>query len=235
MLFVFSSSDPASRNVLSFFNGRHEIVPDMLHLDHIWSDGPVVFVSRHASEQKEPCFCVHAPGNFGKADHGGSDRQLGTAPVRLLRAAYMLLKEHAQGIPVYQEATHHGPLLSQPAMFIEIGPGEKEWNDPAMGRVVAMVLQELADVSLEGPSCIGIGGLHYAEKFSKLTIEKGYAFGHICPKYNLQNLDAEMLAQMLKRTEPAPEKIVLDWKGLGQEKLRIVSLLKDMKKEYERT
>jgi D-tyrosyl-tRNA(Tyr) deacylase len=66
--------------------------------------------------------------------------------------------------------------------------------------------------------------------FMKL-IDK-YAFGHVCPKHQLVNLDESMIRQVLEKN--SVDDVILDWKGLGPEKNRIVTLLKEMKIEFKR-
>ena len=79
-----------------------------------------------------------------------------------------------------------------------------------------------ADKRNEKPSvAIGIGGPHYCSSFNKLSQRKNIAFGHICPKHNLHVLDETMLMQALEKTHETVDVIILDWKGLGQEKQRI--------------
>lgn len=81
----------------------------------------------------------------------------------------------------------------------------------------------------------GIGGPHYANTFNKRILEKDIAIGHICPKYQLQNLDKEMIQQAMKKTIPKPDFVLLDWKGLGKEKQRIINLLNELKIEFKRS
>ena len=48
-------------------------------------------------------------------------------------------------------------------------------------------------------------------------------------------LDKRMILQAIEKTIPKPDFILLDWKGLGKEKQRIVRLLDEMKIEYKRS
>ena len=66
-------------------------------------------------------------------------------------------------------------------------------------------------------------------------LKSDIAVGHICPKHNLETLDEEMLNQMLEKTLPKPEFVMLDWKGLGKEKQRILELLKNNNIKFERS
>ena len=76
-------------------------------------------------------------------------------------------------------------------------------------------------------SFLGIGGTHYPEKFNKLIIESDYAFGPIIPKHGLGFLDAKLLSQILAKSTQKVEGAVVDWKGLGDQKRRVVKLLED--------
>jgi D-tyrosyl-tRNA(Tyr) deacylase len=63
---------------------------------------------------------------------------------------------------------------------------------------------------------------------AKLIERNNIALGHICPKYALANLNKEMIKQALNRTTEIVKEVILEWKGLGTEKERIVSILKEM-------
>jgi len=81
----------------------------------------------------------------------------------------------------------------------------------------------------------GVGGLHYCNNFNKVQLRTNIAIGHICPKYMLEKLDSEMILQAMSKTIPKPSFVLLDWKGLGREKQRIVNLLNELGIEYRRT
>ncbi len=51
------------------------------------------------------------------------------------------------------------------------------------------------------------------------------AVGHIIPKYVLSEIDEDTMRQAVDRTHPRPGFALLDWKGLGREKRRILSML----------
>jgi D-tyrosyl-tRNA(Tyr) deacylase len=65
-------------------------------------------------------------------------------------------------------------------------------------------------------------------------LNSDYAVGHICPKHMLGNLDSKLLKQAVEKNGSRFSMVVLDWKGLGAEKARIVSLLDDLGIKYER-
>ena len=145
-----------------------------------------------------------------------------------------LAKETKQ--EVIQEATHHGPYLETPSMFIEIGSEEKQWKDKKLGKLLAKAVYHL--ITTEPEKCraaFGIGGQHHTPNFKKVMLKTDIAFGHVCPKYNLENLTKEMILQAIERTKEKVDLIVLDWKGLGQEKERIVKLLEELKLNYKKS
>lgn len=80
-----------------------------------------------------------------------------------------------------------------------------------------------------------IGGSHYSHIANKLLLESGYSVSHICPKHKLADLDDETLRQAMERSFPKADLALLDWKGLGSEKQRIIGLLEKNGIEFERS
>jgi D-aminoacyl-tRNA deacylase len=133
------------------------------------------------------------------------------------------------GYEIGQECTHHGPFCSKRAVFVEIGSSPAEWSSRKAAETIA---NSLASLQIEEAKvAVGIGGPHYAPHFNKL-LDQGYAFGHICPKYMLQELDLHMLRQAMETSGAGL--VVLDWKGLGEHKERILELLNRNRIEYIR-
>lgn len=210
------------------------------HFDKNINADLFIIPTTHRSAAGVRSFTVHAVGNWGSADLGGKSGMLGIAPAVLLREALMLVRKHAQGIKaeVVMEATHHGPDIRKPLLFMEIGSGPEQWQDPAAGKVIAQALLELIEkINKLFPyrSAIGIGGPHYAPNFLKVMERSDIAFGHIVPKHQLQHLDAEILRQALAKIIPRPELAVLDWKGLGEQKQRVVELLENVGLPWKKT
>jgi D-aminoacyl-tRNA deacylase len=153
-----------------------------------------------------------------------------------------LLKNPREGYEVTMEATHHGPFSERSCLFVEVGSTEEEWNDEQNGKIIAhAVLHALQHYSEhhhkeEKPTmAIGIGGPHYCSNFNKLSQRKNYAFSHICPKHHLADLDHDMLEQAIEKNTEKIQSIVLDWKGLGQEKQKILDLAHKTGLKVERT
>lgn len=172
----------------------------------------IVFASRHRSEAGEPALSTHSIGNFGSADLGGRPGVLGFCLPNLERSIYLELRKCTLDYDVTLEATHHGPRLTKPCVFVELGSSEKYWKDEeAASFVVSCIIRGLEKED-RAETVVGVGGGHYCEKFSELESEK-YAFGHILPKYAQDFLSKEMVRQMLERT-PRASKVIMEKKGV---------------------
>ncbi len=195
-----------------------------------------IFASKHRSADNKPALTVHPIGNWNEAKFGGSDGELCVSDARILKAFFLELSK-AENQTVTLEATHHGPYLEKPVLFLEIGSAEAEYTDEKLGKIMAdVIINSMKNVhSLNIIPAFGIGGQHYSTTFNKILLRTNYAIGHICPKFNLQFLDEEMIKQAFSKIIPKPELVILDWKGLGQEKQRIVSLLDKLGIKYERS
>jgi len=157
----------------------------------------IIFASRHSSKKEMKTLSVHPIGNFGKAKYGGKDGKLVKTNPWLMRNALQLLKEKNNiGYEVSYEATHHGPWLEKPAFFIEVGSTLKEWNNMEACRIIAETIMEMKEENYE--VAIGVGGGHYAPRFTDIALKKRIAFGHIASKY--VNVDEETIKKMVDAT-----------------------------------
>jgi len=204
-------------------------------LDDYFDPEYYIFASPHESERGVPCLTVHPIGNFGKAEMGGRERELGTCHSLLMKGLALELKtRNLTQFPVSLEVTHHGPTsLRKPVVFVEIGSSKSEWcNEKAIETVCSAILEgKIA----KGKSAIGFGGPHYAPNFTRRELDTELAFGHMCPKYHLDNLDAELTEQMIEKTVPRPEIAILDWKGMKREQReKVVKILEEMGVEWEK-
>jgi len=232
---LFSAKDTAGRNIVSRLGKAIELPDSALYMEGLETSPSLVIVaSRHSSKSGTPTLTCHTTGNFGKAEAGGNPRELGIAPALYLRQALLNLKENPPvGYEISLEVTHHGPTaLPFPIMFVEVGSTEKEWEDMQACSFVAGVIEKLLNSPpTETPVAIGFGGGHYCRKFSKVS---DFALGHICPKYSMPHLDAEMLQQMITRTAPEPKAALVEKKGLGPDKRRVLELLEETELEVVR-
>jgi D-aminoacyl-tRNA deacylase len=209
-----------------------EIIVFPPNLDEFFNPQAYIFLSRHSADSGIASLTAHTTGNFSKeARFGGTGRELGRADPALLKNYLLTLWKHrgeAKEYEITMEATHHGPTsLQKPVLFVELGSSERYWGDKKAARVVAQALMEsLTEKRIWTRVALGFGGTHYPEKFTKLLVEGDLAISYVAPKYALEHVDETMMGQMLQRTNSPVRFAVLDWKGLGPHKEKIVKLVK---------
>tara|TARA_Y100000034_G_scaffold135039_1_gene205436 strand:+ start:364 stop:1128 length:765 start_codon:yes stop_codon:yes gene_type:complete len=186
----------------------------------------LIFATKHMSKAGVHSLSVHSTGNWDKAMFGGKDKTLTNTNANFLKNALNVLDQKSHEFEVIQEATHHGPYVTVPSVFIEIGSELEQWQDKAAGKIIAETIFEVLECKVQHEIAIGIGGMHHTPQFKKLNI----AFGHVCPKHMLPFLTKELIDEAIEKCNATD--IYLDWKGLGKEKQRIVELLKN--KEYKK-
>ena len=231
-----TKQNPAGMNIVSFLP---KTAPLKILKGHIcFADAAneidadtIIFASTHKSKAGKPALTTHCIGNWSKAELGGKDRTLVPTNSFLLKNYLIALQRKKQDLQlpyeVSAECTHHGPFLSKQTVFIELGSSPKQWRDLKAAKAIADVIQESTSAEGSYKSAIALGGGHYAPEFTKLILRTEWALGHICPLYALPFFDAEMLQKAIAATHPAPEAIILDWKGLKGEKQRIKELLEE--------
>jgi D-tyrosyl-tRNA(Tyr) deacylase len=167
---------------------------------------PLVFPSRHRSESGIACLTVHPLGNLGPtAEVGGEPGRLTPTAARLMTDALRAAVEPAQAVavPATFEATHHGPLLHQPAFFVEIADALSETDRRRVAGPLADALKGLTEDATDRVA-IGVGGGHYAPHFTEVAVRRRWAFGHIVPRHALEDLTPDVQRQ-LREGLPAPE------------------------------
>jgi D-aminoacyl-tRNA deacylase len=170
----------------------------------------VVFASKHRSESGKATLTVHPIGNYGKADFGGKAETLvPSAPVEMT-CALRALREHGSGLPyeISFETTHHGPYMTTPAFFIEIGSDESRWPDETAAEAIAKTILELSSREREPrsesiPIVVGVGGGHYAPRHTDVAVAGKASFGHMVPNYALEQEPERRLQMALDATSDA--------------------------------
>jgi len=198
------------------------------NLDDYFNAQAYIFLSKHRAKSGVPSLTAHTTGNFGEAELGGNPREIGRVNPDLLKNYLIsLAKQAVNGYQITAEATHHGPTsLNKPVLFVELGSDEKNWNDREAAKVVdSALLQSLREARSWDKVAVGFGGTHYPEKFNKLLLGDEFAFAAIVPKYALQEVDSMLFGQILQKSTKPPRYALLDWKGLGAEKDKIVGLV----------
>ncbi|ACV12640.1 Protein of unknown function DUF516 [Halorhabdus utahensis DSM 12940] len=159
----------------------------------------VVFASRHSGETG-PLLAAHHTGNFGPAEYGGADRDLARAAPNAHSRVLDALAEHApEGYEVGMECTHHGPTeVGSPSLFVEVGSGPDQWDDPDAARAVAQAILDLRGVAADAPRedgeasarrhLVGFDGNHYVPRFERIVRETDWAVGHIAADWGLDAL-----------------------------------------------
>jgi D-aminoacyl-tRNA deacylase len=242
-LIVASKIDPASRNIVMNLMdlGRfeyHIIDGEMtktenLDLAKIKNYDMVIFASRHSAQKKEKTLCVHSPGNFKEVWGGGEPGRLCPASAlfqkKLFENLNIFAEESKLKYKVTMEATHHGPLIDTPCVFIEIGSGPEEWRDKRASFVVAKTIRETIENFKPNPYreiAVGIGGPHYCASFNKIQARSNVAIAHVIPKY-IQPIEEKMILEAVNQTIEEIDFVLVDWKGLGkaQDRDKVIEIL----------
>jgi len=172
-----------------------------------------IFLSRHRSKMEEPTLTVHPIGNYKDAEFGGKPKTLIPSAPRLMTRLLRLIKKNLQkttlDFQVCYEVTHHGPYLEIPTFFTEVGSTETQWRQKEPAQIISQSLLELLEkyhyeeyLPKDIPVLVGIGGGHYAPRFTEIALEKKVAFGHMIPSYHIDpgNITEEMLQKALEKT-----------------------------------
>ena len=193
-----------------------------------------IFISKHRAQEDRASLTCHAIGNFGKAKHGGKEKTLCVSHSIFLKNIFIELNNNVkEPYEVTLEATHHGPYMEKPVLFVELGSDEKYWKDKEGGNIVAKSLINALSKESNYENVFVIGGGHYSHVGNKAMLNSNLAVGHICVKYNLQDLNENLTKEAMEKCKA--KFILLDWKGLGKEKARIMEILEKNNIPYKRS
>jgi D-aminoacyl-tRNA deacylase len=236
-LIIASKLDKAGINIttqlsqfgnFNFYLVDKEIIyTENLDLEKINQYDFIIFASKHQSEKGNKTISIHAPGNWNKADFGGTPNRVCKTSALFQKQLFEKLNTNLQKFPLkgYEltlECTHHGPLINKPCLFVEIGATETEWKDRKAGFVVAKSISEIIKEFKENPYneiAIAIGGPHYCPTFNKIQLNSNLAISHVIPQYALP-LKEEMVQEAIAGTAEDVDLILLDWKGIGNAEQR---------------
>ncbi|MFA5076907.1 MAG: D-aminoacyl-tRNA deacylase [Candidatus Micrarchaeia archaeon] len=251
-MILFSSNVPASANIASWLPGLgfertdenkwifekttllDTKVQKILDVPTDSKTDYFIVLSPHRSEANLQSLTVHIPGNWDSAEFGGNPRTLNTSFPSLQKALLAKMhgknKEYGLGFNVNYEVDHHGPTIGTPILFVEIGSSETEWKNPLAGKIIAESVFEAVCTnpcknSESSEAFFGVGGGHYAPKFTSLALEKDFAFGHMLPKYRADSIGPDTFAQAMEKNLGKVEKIILDKKGASGEQKETIRLL----------
>lgn len=261
-LIIASKKDPAGINIttnLSQFISNSEnikfhlieediIYEEFLNLERINEFDFIIFASKHSSSSNNPkkTLSIHAPGNWNSSSPklGGKSEKISPTSALFQKQCFETLNkikaEHSlNNFEITLEATHHGPLINKPCIFIEIGSTIEEWKNKKAGFVLAKTILETIKNFKENPYneiAIGIGGPHYCPNFNKLQLNSNYAISHIIPSYVLP-VSEQMILQAIEKTDEEIDLVLIDWKGIpnSEERQRIINILNKNYINYKKT
>ncbi|MCL4389647.1 D-aminoacyl-tRNA deacylase [Candidatus Marsarchaeota archaeon] len=258
---VYSESNQTSKNIADALKGSWDFeesdaiggfmhfksdIVDMLavtgsiletdFIDEIITTDFVIFPCSHRSVKGIASFTVHSEGNWsGEAKLGGKPKELAVAaPDRMLAVLKNMAGGNKTALPVIYEATHHGPLLNTPSFFVEVGGSPDALKSKAYAKFTAESILTALDAKPQFKDCVlGIGGLHYSQKFTRIALDAGRAFSHIMPKHYVAETD--MLSKAIERSSIRVEKALIEWKSIKSlDRNNIISELNKLGMDYER-
>ena len=164
----------------------------------------VLILSRHISRSNTPAMTLHAIGipgvlPYGEQGNSGGENGLLVPPSKyfasLFRRMNLLAREKKLNLDfdLTLETTHHGPILTTPTLYIEIGSTENEWSREDVADCWAEVISDVL-VMFGGRSTyfnpdsdvmIGFGGGHYAPRHKAVILNSDINIGHIIANYSL--------------------------------------------------
>ena len=209
-------------------------------LDAYFRPQAYVFLSTHWAESGIPSLTVHTTGNCtDKEVLGARPREVGAIDPDLQKNYLIALDERKSQLEGYEitiEATHHGPTsLRRPVLFVELGSTERQWGDAHAAEVISDALMaSLASGRKWDKVALAFGGTHYPEKFNKVLLEGEYALSAVVTKRYLEWIDGEMFGQLIQRTSRFPRAVMVDWKGAGPHREKIILLSKQFALEVIR-
>ena len=156
----------------------------------------MIFLSRHKAASAIPTLTVHPIGNYHDAEYGGrSETLVKASPATMTGLLRSLIKMDTAHYKVSFEVTHHGPFVSIPATFIEIGSDETQWGNKEAAKMLAAAI--LDHDENEFIKAIGAGGGHYAPRFTEVASTHKINFGHMVPEYAFKDSDDDDLIRMM--------------------------------------
>ena len=157
----------------------------------------MVVLSRHSSSSGKPTLTVHPIGNYRTNEMGGRPETLVRADPHLMSATLRRMAA-INNDPVYSisfEVTHHGPYVSVPTMYMEIGSDGSHWGDKVAAGVLVDSL--LSAEEKDNSVVIGVGGGHYAPRFTELVLSSKVDMGHMVPNYQIGDASDEEISRMI--------------------------------------
>ncbi len=166
----------------------------------------VLFLSKHSAASGQPAFTVHPIGNLGgEAVFGGAARTLVPPDPGYMTSLLSALAGEAAdlGVTATFEATHHGPQMALPSLFVEVGSRPQDWeNGDLVAGVARAVVEGYLKPTLPEPlaPALGLGGGHYHPRQTDRARAEGTAVGHLIPLHALADLHDATLNEAVRLT-----------------------------------
>lgn len=191
----------------------------------------VWFLSKHAAQSGTPSLTVHPIGNWGaEARFGGEPHTLAPAAARDMGALLRQVRVRAReaGLPheVTYESTHHGPRMSLPTLFVEIGSDAAAYGDVPTARAMAAAISDVlrGEGRSTGPVLVGVGGGHYAPRATDVAAAGEADFGHLLPTHALEGGDPVDLLRRAVAATPGCAGVHLHRKAMkGELRARVLA------------
>ena len=177
-----------------------------------------IFVSRHVSSKGVLAFTVHPLGRISENNY-----DLGIAdPIGMLKMLQSINEScNFKNVSITYEATHHGPVLSKRSFFTEFGGPINIEGFSEYTYALSLAITKSFDKKVEYDYiALGISGTHYPKKFTELAIDGKYAFSHILPEYNLNNIN--IINSAIMHSDPKPDITIIEKKGLNSMQRKMV-------------
>ncbi len=211
----YAGTDPQGRRYASRGDDMVVYVPHQhIRAEHIdrsaaeigFHPDVVIFPSVHSASSGIPALTVHPIGNYHDALYGGEAGKLVPSCPYLMSDMLRAIKANCTipGYTICFEATHHGPFLETPSLFLEIGSDESCWGREDAAEIQSKVLDSVREKN-DFVNVIGIGGGHYTPRFTELALSHKVNFGHMLPNYQLEGFDDEDIATSIKKAMDASD------------------------------
>ena len=159
----------------------------------------VIVMSKHSAKSGRAALTAHPIGNYHENEFGGRERSLVKASPALMSDALrrIVSLNDMDDTQTCFEVTHHGPWMEKPTFYIEVGSEQTHWENKHAAEILAHVIEDL-DPHYDYPSAVGLGGGHYAPRFTEVALKFKVNFGHMIPNYQIEGRDDEDIVRMLK-------------------------------------
>lgn len=227
-------------------NINHQIINDFPHYltdeNILDQDTCYLAIGIHSMHDYPKQFCVHPCGNWGElwshktlGDLGGEPKTLSMSSATLLKATYLALRKNntSNDYKVNIECTHHGPSITKPILFLEIGCSNKEWSDPYALQVLQQTILDVNNIlNAKTKTTIVLGGEHYMPNVQHLLQETNIQVSHMCPSTQLHTITKESIQEAIKKSYEPIDMFIIDLEGVGQYKEQLINLLDELNQPY---